>query len=69
MHDAKEHWEDVWTRKKSNEVSWYQQYPKISIDLILLPILARMLKLLMLVVAIQILWINYLILILRTLQY
>src|SRR3989338_3192774 len=36
MHDAKEHWEDVWTRKKSNEVSWYQQYPKISIDLILL---------------------------------
>jgi len=35
MHDAKEHWEDVWTRKKSNEVSWYQQYPKTSIDLIL----------------------------------
>lgn len=35
MHDAKEHWENVWTRKKSNEVSWYQQYPKTSIDLIL----------------------------------
>ena len=35
MYDAKEHWEDVWTRKKSNEVSWYQQYPKTSIDLIL----------------------------------
>jgi 2-polyprenyl-3-methyl-5-hydroxy-6-metoxy-1,4-benzoquinol methylase len=35
MYDAKEHWENVWTRKKSNEVSWYQQYPKTSIDLIL----------------------------------
>jgi 2-polyprenyl-3-methyl-5-hydroxy-6-metoxy-1,4-benzoquinol methylase len=35
MYDAKEHWEDIWTRKKSNEVSWYQQYPKTSIDLIL----------------------------------
>ncbi|MBI5860511.1 MAG: class I SAM-dependent methyltransferase, partial [Nitrosarchaeum sp.] len=31
----KEYWENVWTRKKSNEVSWYQKYPKISIDLIL----------------------------------
>jgi 2-polyprenyl-3-methyl-5-hydroxy-6-metoxy-1,4-benzoquinol methylase len=35
MHDTKEHWEDVWTRKKSNEVSWYQQHPKTSLDLIL----------------------------------
>ena len=35
MYDVKEHWEDVWTKKKSNEVSWYQQYPKTSIDLIL----------------------------------
>ena len=35
MYDVKEHWEDVWTRKKSNEVSWYQKYPKTSIDLIL----------------------------------
>lgn len=34
-YDAKEHWEDVWTRKKSNEVSWYQKEPKISLDLIL----------------------------------
>lgn len=35
MYDAKEHWENVWTRKKSNEVSWHQEYPKTSIDLIL----------------------------------
>ncbi|MEM2160623.1 MAG: class I SAM-dependent methyltransferase [Candidatus Nitrosotenuis sp.] len=35
MDDAKEHWEDVWTRKKSNQVSWYQQDPKTSTDLIL----------------------------------
>lgn len=34
MDDTK-HWEDVWTRKKSNEVSWYQEHPKTSIDLIL----------------------------------
>ena len=35
VDDSKNHWDDVWTRKKSNEVSWYQQYPKTSIDLIL----------------------------------
>lgn len=35
MHDIKEHWENVWTRKKSNDVSWYQQHPKTSLDLIL----------------------------------
>jgi 2-polyprenyl-3-methyl-5-hydroxy-6-metoxy-1,4-benzoquinol methylase len=35
MYDMKEHWENVWTRKKSNEVSWYQHDPKTSIDLIL----------------------------------
>jgi len=35
MYDVKEHWKDVWTRKKSNEVSWYQEYPKTSIELIL----------------------------------
>ena len=34
-YDDKEHWEDVWTRKKSNEVSWYQEEPKRSIELIL----------------------------------
>jgi 2-polyprenyl-3-methyl-5-hydroxy-6-metoxy-1,4-benzoquinol methylase len=33
--DAKVHWEDVWSRKKSNEVSWYQKDPKTSFDLIL----------------------------------
>jgi len=34
-YTTKEHWEDVWTRKKSNEVSWYQKEPKTSLDLIL----------------------------------
>ena len=34
-YDDKEHWEDVWTRKKSNEVSWYQEEPIRSIELIL----------------------------------
>ena len=35
VDDTKEHWEDVWTRKKSNQVSWYQQDQKTSIELIL----------------------------------
>lgn len=35
MDDSKEHWEDVWTRKKSNQVSWYQECPKTSLELIL----------------------------------
>ena len=35
MYNIKEHWEDVWARKKSNEVSWYQQEPKTSLELIL----------------------------------
>jgi len=34
-YDIKEHWEDVWARKKSNEVSWYQQEPKTSLEMIL----------------------------------
>lgn len=34
-YDVKGHWENVWTTKKSNEVSWYQEYPKTSIELIL----------------------------------
>jgi len=34
-YNAKEYWENVWTRKKSNEVSWYQEEPKKSLDLIL----------------------------------
>lgn len=35
VDDTKEHWEDVWTRKKSDQVSWYQEYPETSIELIL----------------------------------
>ena len=35
MYNTKEHWEDVWARKKSNEVSWYQQEPKTSLEIIL----------------------------------
>ena len=34
-YDSKVYWEDVWTRKKSNEVSWYQKEPQTSLDLIL----------------------------------
>jgi len=34
-YKTKQHWEDVWTRKKTNEVSWYQEEPKTSLDLIL----------------------------------
>lgn len=34
-YDAKEYWENVWTGKKSNEVSWYQEDPKTSLNLIL----------------------------------
>lgn len=34
-YDVKEHWENIWTTEKSNEVSWYQEYPKTSINLIL----------------------------------
>ncbi len=34
-YDTKEHWEDVWTRKKSNEVSWYQKEPKASLEMVL----------------------------------
>ncbi|QLH09175.1 class I SAM-dependent methyltransferase [Candidatus Nitrosotenuis sp. DW1] len=35
MNDTKEHWEDVWSRKKSDQISWYQDYPKTSIEMIL----------------------------------
>lgn len=34
-YNSKVHWEDVWIRKKSNEVSWYQKEPQTSLDLIL----------------------------------
>ena len=32
--NKKEHWENVFYTKQETEVSWYQQYPKTSIDLI-----------------------------------
>ena len=28
------HWENVYSNKKENEVSWYQKYPDKSIELI-----------------------------------
>lgn len=34
-YDVKQHWDNVWTRKKSNEVSWHQENPKTSVELIL----------------------------------
>lgn len=30
--DNKQHWENVFTTKASNEVSWFQEYPKTSIE-------------------------------------
>ena len=33
--NVKKHWENIYQTKKFNEVSWYQENPKISIDLIL----------------------------------
>jgi len=32
--DRKDHWEHVYSDKKSTEVSWYQQHPESSLDLI-----------------------------------
>ncbi|MEK8180786.1 class I SAM-dependent methyltransferase [Flavobacterium buctense] len=32
--ERKEHWENVFSTKTEKEVSWYQQYPKTSIDYI-----------------------------------
>lgn len=32
--ERKEHWENVFSTKTEKEVSWYQQYPKISVDFI-----------------------------------
>lgn len=32
--DRKDHWERVYTEKKSDEVSWYQKYPQRSLDMI-----------------------------------
>ena len=34
MNFVKEHWENIYQTKKSNEVSWYQEKPKTSLNLI-----------------------------------
>ena len=34
MSDIKIHWENIYETKKINEVSWFQEVPKISLDLI-----------------------------------
>ncbi len=34
MHNAKEHWENIYQAKESNEVSWYQEKPNTSLGLI-----------------------------------
>ena len=34
MSEKKQHWETVFTTKAENEVSWYQNEPKTSIQLI-----------------------------------
>jgi len=33
-YEAKEHWENIYQTKKSNEVSWHQEKPKTSLNLI-----------------------------------
>ena len=33
-NDLEGHWENVHSKKKENEVSWYQIYPKTSMDII-----------------------------------
>ncbi len=33
-YDTKEHWENIYQTKKSNEVSWHQENPKTSLNLI-----------------------------------
>jgi len=32
MHSLKEHWEKIYSLKKENELSWFQPYPKTSIE-------------------------------------
>ena len=34
MTDKKQHWEQVYTDKPANEVSWYQTEPRLSLELI-----------------------------------
>ncbi len=33
-YDVKEHWENIYQTKKSNELSWHQEKPKTSLNLI-----------------------------------
>ncbi len=35
IHNAKEHWENIYQTKSDDELSWYQENPKTSVDLIL----------------------------------
>ena len=32
--DLKSHWENIYSSKKEDGVSWFQEHPKTSIDLI-----------------------------------
>tara|TARA_B110000003_G_scaffold204838_1_gene203673 strand:- start:14 stop:631 length:618 start_codon:yes stop_codon:yes gene_type:complete len=32
--NLEDHWQDVYNKKNENEVSWYQKYPKLSLDFI-----------------------------------
>lgn len=34
MKDTKQHWEKIFATKAENEVSWFQHYPKTSIEFI-----------------------------------
>lgn len=34
MSDNKLHWENIYTNKQDHEVSWFQEYPGISLDLV-----------------------------------
>jgi SAM-dependent methyltransferase len=34
MIDLKQHWEDVYTTKPADRVSWFQEHPRVSLDLI-----------------------------------
>lgn len=32
MDDKKQHWENIFATKAENEVSWFQEYPKTSME-------------------------------------
>ncbi|MES2003435.1 MAG: class I SAM-dependent methyltransferase [Bacteroidota bacterium] len=36
MDDSRQHWENVYSVKAANEVSWFQKYPKTSMDFVAL---------------------------------